>query len=339
MTKKSFFAERSESEILDLSLQDAYRQHGLVEKVVSLGANDGLVVRAQITPGRFHIGAGNSAEASRKCYKHGDLVALSQPRTMGQAYGCRDIPLAIRARDFSKLATMREEEINYVGYSWYPVFGNDRRKRVVPFVWVLEGARLFAYAENMASGIKVQAYGDSKRVDIEGANIVCSVPSRQRKKPRYNIRLKSVPVSGVTERRAVAWSLASETAESDVMHRVYDIRYTFEDAREGSNVFRFYPHDIAAYLAVVKNYWDQHNFTPLEMSPLALPSRLAADFYKKLGNNVLMFDPTLKSEDKTRKLHIDEKSILLARLIGQYGHDSTMYWDSARDGRLKEYNW
>lgn len=75
------------------------------------------------------------------------------------------------------------------------------------------------------------------------------------------------------------------------------------------------------------------------MSPLALPSRLASDFYRKLGNNVLVFDNTLSSSDKLRKLHIDEKSILIARLIGKYGNDKTMFWDSARDGRIKDYDW
>jgi hypothetical protein len=339
MTRKSFFAERTEAEIKRLASQDVYRARGLADKIVSLGDDQALVVRTLITPLRFYSQGRTSVEASRKCYKHGDLVALSQPRTQAQAWACKDIPLAIRARDFSKLESMREEEINFVGYSWYPVQGNDARKRIVPFVWVLEGARLFAYAENMAGGVPIKAYDGAARVSKEGASIIASVPSRQKKQPRYTIKLKHVPVEGTTERRAACWSLTSETAETDVMHRIYDIRYTFEDEREGSDVFRFYPHDIAAYLGVVKQYWDNHNWTPLEMSPLALPSRLASDFYRKLGNNVLVFDNTLSSSDKLRKLHIDEKSILIARLIGKYGNDKTMFWDSARDGRIKDYDW
>ena len=147
---------------------------------------------------------------------------------------------------------MREEEINFVGYSWYPVQGNDARKRIVPFVWVLEGARLFAYAENMAGGVPIKAYDGAARVSKEGASIIASVPSRQKKQPRYTIKLKHVPVEGTTERRAACWSLTSETAETDVMHRIYDIRYTFEDEREGSDVFRFI-HMILLLILVLLN--------------------------------------------------------------------------------------
>ncbi len=101
---------------------------------------------------------------------------------------------------------------------------------------------------------------------------------------------------------------------------------------------RFSPHDIAAYLAIVRDTVKQHNLTPLEMNPFSIPSRQEVDFYKKLCNNILIFDPTLKNR-KTRKLHLDEKCILIARSIGVLGHDETMYWEPERDGRLRDYNW
>lgn len=305
---------------------------------MGLERESGIVIDRPITPIRFFQRGVSGVEASRKCYKHGDFVALSQPRTQWQAYQTKEIPLAIRARDFSRLGKMQEEDINFVGYTWYPVQGKDRRKRVVPFVWVPEAVRLFAYAENMTGGIEVKSYEEARRVKTEGAEAVCRVPSRTRKRGRYTLKLNHVPIDGSTERRAVCWSLRSQYAEGqETLHSQYNIRYTYEMDREASDVFTFYPQDIAAYIAVIKHFNAQHNLTPIEMSPLALPSQKTMHFYNKLCNNVLVHDDTLDSKDKLRKLHIDEKSILIARSMGVYGHDATLFWDPARDGRLKDY--
>src|SRR3989344_2062084 len=216
--------------------------------------------------------------------------------------------------------------------------GQDARKRVVPFVWIPEAARIFAYGEKLGSPVEVDAYADSTRVKYEGADIVCKVPSRTKKKGRYTLRLQHVPINGATERRAVAWSLKSQFQQVPE-HSTYNIRYTHAGDRESSDVFTFYPQDIAAYLGVIRDANAVHNLTPIEMSPLAIPSNLEAQFYKKLCNNVVIYDPTLSSKSKLRNIHIDEKSILLARSIGVLGHDATMYWDPARDGRLKDYDW
>ncbi len=340
MEKKSFFKERTKSEITDLRVRDVFASRGLVDGISALSPQEALAVKVPVTPLNFFKNVADGAEASRKCYKHGDEIILSQPRTQGEAYMCREIPLAIRARDFSRLTTMREEDIDYVAYSFRPVQGRDTEKRRVPFVWLLEGARIFAYAENMASGIKVEPYADSVRARREGSDVVVAVPSRTKRKSRYKMKLEHVATEGVTERRAVAWSLRSQfNSENSIAHSTYNIRYTFDQGAEGSDVFTFYPHDIAGYYATINHYLKQHNPTPLEMSPIALPSRMMADFYMKLCNNVLIYDGFLTSKDKMRKLHIDEKSILIARAIGKYGHDATMFADGARDGKLKDYNW
>jgi hypothetical protein len=336
--KKSFFRERTKAEIARLDANKVSTENGLVKRILDLNPEQGLIVNSSLTPQRFFNDSLNGQEASLKCYRHGDLISLSQPRAQWRAYECKETPVAIRKRDFSKLGEMEEQDINFVGYSFYPVQG-ERRKRIVPFVWILEGARLFAYAETMTQGIKVEPYPNSRRVKYEGADIICTVPSRTPKKPRYRVRLKHAPVEGSTERRAVAWSLTTNMQQEDIPHRDYDIRYTYENQREGSDIFRFYPHDIASYYAVIKHFAKDHNITPLEMSPLAIPSRMSAEFYNRLNNNVLVYDPTLKSKDNLRKPHLDEKSILIARMVGVYGHDATMFADGARDGKLQDYEW
>ena len=58
-----------------------------------------------------------------------------------------------------------------------------------------------------------------------------------------------------------------------------------------------------------------------------------------MNNNIVIYDPTLSSKDKLRKLHVAEKSILIGRAIGRFGADEIMYADGARDGKLENYDW
>lgn len=348
MVKKSFFKERDVLEIKSLQPRRAYSPRGLVERIDGLADDEAVEIRNRIIPGKFYRGNIDGREAGIKAHKHGNLVMLSNPKTQHEAYSCNDIPLAIRARDLGKLEEMREEDINYVGYGWYPVQGRDRRKRKVPFVWLFEGQRIFAYAENMAGGIDVMPSGSTredeenhaKRIAEEGETIVCRVPSRRQKEPRYNLKLHHVPIDGVTERRAVVWSLNSEYEQGRAPAHITlgNIRYTYKDEREGSDIFTFYPQDIAAYIATIKHFNEKHNLTPAEMSPLALISKRGVNFYKRLCNNTLVFDPTITGrKDHLRKPNLAEKSILLARATGVLGHDEIMFWDPSRDGKLKDY--
>ena len=339
--KKGFFKTRTAEEIRDLNLIPVSRARGLTYLIEALDpSRDALVIRFPLIPGRFLINVQNFTEASRKFYKHGDVILLDQPTTKTDAYYNDEIPITIRERTFlDKLCREKEEDIDYIGFSFTPVQGRDKRKRRVPFVWDIEGQKLFAYSEHMTRGIDVKPYQDSQRVKLEGAEIVCSVPSRTVKKQRYKIKLQNVPVKGNTERRAVVWSLKS-SFEIDPEHSMWNIRYTWEHDRESKETFTFYPHDIAAYIKIVGSYWREHNnLTPMEMNPFVLFSKRGVEIYKKWDNNVLVFDPTLNSKSKLRKPHISEKSLGLARAIGVLGHDEIAYWDPHRDGKLKDYDW
>lgn len=353
--KKSFFRERTVNEIKDLHVKKVYNQRGLVERIDDSNfSEDAFEIRTQIIPGRFTANTKSHATASRKCYHHGNLIALSHPKTQEECFDCPDIPLKIRERDFLELRGMREEEINFIGYSCQPRWG-DRTKRIFPFVWLDEGVRLFSYDENIAHGngvdtddLHIQCYSNALKVKKEGANVVVDVPSRRKKQPRYKFRLLHVPIIRSQYNLATILSLKPallteeeiiEPIRGRTLHDIYNIRYTYERSREGSGVFTFYPQDVAAYLKIIKHEIKNHNLTPMEMNPFALPSRHRVEFYKRLCNNVLIFDPTITTKDGLRKLHIDEKSILLARAIGKFGHDDFAYWNPERDGKLKDYNY
>src|SRR3989344_8637798 len=109
--KKAFFRERDSREIRKMHSKQVFRPRSLVKRILDLApSEDALELRFQLTPGRFFRGGLTGKEASRKCFKHGDLIASSQPRSQQEAYQCREIPLAIRERDFSQLQEMKEED-------------------------------------------------------------------------------------------------------------------------------------------------------------------------------------------------------------------------------------
>lgn len=367
--RKAFFQERTPAEIRKMSTTRGYHHNDLVQRIDDLDpSEDMLEIRTLMVPHRFRSG-NTSAQASRKAYKHGSLVALNQPSGLEDSYGWTDIPLDLRASAFAGLQDMKQSDINYVGYSFRPVFGRNRGKRVVPFVNLAEGARIFTYAENNSTfrqrdkasgdmvdkrGIKVDAYPHSRRVLKEGASVVVSVPSRTEKKQKYTFGLSHVPFVGnppsdwnnygLSVSLALAPSLVAdedgEVIDGRTEHSKYDIRYTYDGSREGSPVVRFTPQDVTGYLGVVKKQLaEDHNLTGLTFNPFAFPSQHQADFYGKLNNNVLIYDPELGSKDKLRKLHLAEKSILLARAIGHFGHDDFAYWDPVRDGIYRDFKW
>ena len=348
MAKKSFFRERTPVEIKALNPKQILNPHGLVERIDDLNpSSEAIEIRTRLLPGRFYFGTQKQIEGSRKCSKHGAFLALANPKTQWECDSCHKIPLEMRARAFEKLRNMREENINFVGYSTQVSFG-DRKKRVFPFCIMPEGARIFAYSEQYEPGIVVQPYADAKRVEREGASVVVEVPSREEKLGRYKFKLIHVPVLRSNENLASVLQLrkavivdeeTEEPLKGTTLHEDYNIKYTYEKDPEASEVVTSYPHDVAAYIAIIKHFNAKHNLTPIEMNPFALPSKHQVEFYKKLCNNVLVYDPTLTSKDKLRALHLAEKSVLLARAIGKYGNDDFAFWDGPRDGRLRDYDW
>ena len=350
MTRKSFFRDKTPTEIRNLKPKKVYTQNNLIKKIIDLDPSiDGIELRSVITPHKYLADNRSGARSSRLNFKHGNYIALSQPKTQNEAHNCKDIPLKIRERDFNELTKLKEMENNFLGYSFRPVQGKVRSKRIVPFWSLLEGARLYAYSEQASAKIKIENYKDSKRVSREGATIVCEVPSRTKQHPRYKFALEHVPIDGTTEKRGVVWSinpkglLDEESLElilGRTNHELYNIRYTSLTGREESKVITFYPHDVAAYAKIIDKSWnEERNITPLEMSPFGLPPQKGVDIYKKICNNLLIYDKTIKNKHKLRKPHLSEVCTLFGRSVGVLGPKETLYCDEERDGKLKNYDW
>ncbi len=371
--KKSYFSRRTEVEIKDLpNLTRTDHQKDLIERIRDLDPNtDALIIDLSndlIVPQRFFRRGMTLVDASRLAYKHasnGHLIPLSQPRTLQKTLDCNEIQLQMREIAFARLRHIKQQNNRFMGYSFWPVFGTNQEKRVVRFRELSEGAKLFTYSENFSwyddkdgnprNGIKTQIYGDSERAIKEGAWAVVQVPSRTKKQGKYQFALFHVPFmpNPPSERRnynlATSFSIERGTVvlfEVDAPQKAtntwedYHARFPFKDAREGSDEIFLNYLDVAGYLAIIKeSLTQQHNQTPLQFNPYALPSRLQPGFYYKLENNVLVHDPTLESKYKLRHLHLAETSVLLSRGIGFFGHDDFSFWNPVRDGVYKDYVW
>ena len=227
MKRKDFFKERTVAQIRDLNTRRVYSQRNLVRRITELdGANDGLVVYAQLTPGKFYQGGVDSATASRRNIRKGEYIALNQPSNLVEALKDPRIPLQFRQESFSRaFEGVRENEIQSVGFSFEPIRGKDTKQRQVPFYIGPEGVRIFTYSEiarenpgvvGENAGIEVVPYADARRVAREGGKVVVRVPSRTRKRGKYEMKFVNFPLQATTDRfhnpRAEIWGLSRDYA-------------------------------------------------------------------------------------------------------------------------------
>lgn len=358
--RKSFFYENTVSEVKKLQTKDVFTQKGLVERISGIDpSSDALVVRTPIIPVQFRRNGKPWSEASRANYKHGDYIRLKHPETFEECTRSPLIPLNLREQALYSLTQKKEEEIYSLGLSMQPTWG-DRTLRLIPFFACAEGLRIFSYGETQTKhidkngievpGMKVELYADASKVRSDGARAVVYVPSRDVKKQKYSSGINHVPFVRSQENLATALMVSphvpqftedSEPLNSRTLHDIYiNLKFGKPEERKKSDSIIFSPQDVSSYIATFRYSWTEFkNLVPLTMNPFAILSRKGAEFYNKINNNVLMFDPTLSSKEKLRHLHLDEKSILIGRAIGKYGHDEIAFWDFERDNALKDYKW
>jgi len=317
--KKTFFKEATKAQIARKSRVEV----DSLADIVNLGAGEYIVVDA-FTPKGY--------ETPRKFMKHGQEVYVKRFRSAGEAVRYGKTPVQLREEAFGAVS-----ETEYCGYSFMP-FARDRRKRKVSLTACVEGARLFAYSHQVrGAGIRVKAYADARRVKVEGAEVVVSVPSRTDGHDKYEFKFMAVPMVDVPEKYAVAFNLGSDHVCGA---KRFNIRYRYLDDKESSGVINFCSHEIAAYLELVQREWDQNkNLVPLQMSQIAIPSQRTVDFYLRLENNVLVRDKDRKGKEVLRKLNMAEIEVALWSFVKKYGHDNTFFCKTGRDGNLRDYKW
>ncbi len=322
MRKKKFFREATKAEIKKGKLVGLDRIGGRLSGLTNLAEDEFLIIAAVLPRGY---------ENARKFMKHGPEVKPKRYYSLDQAVLEGKTPVQLREESFNNL-----DRRNYCGYSFMPM-GRDRRKRKVSLIECIEGARIYAYSHQVPGAqITIKPYADSKRVRIDGAEVIARVPSRTKKQPKIDLKLLSVPIIDSVEKHAISLNIGSDHS---CPSKRFNIRYRYTDDKESSGIVNVCAHEIAAYLAVIDHFWEQKNLIPLQMSQYAIPTQKTVDFYLKLCNNILIQDSSLKSKDKLRKLNRAEKEIRLWGLVWELGHDATFYSKASRDGDVANYNW
>lgn len=321
MAKKQFFKEATKAQIKSKKYID-FSELGDFASIASLESDEYTIVREFVPRGY---------ESARKFMKHGPEVKPRRVYTIDQAVRLGKTPVQLREEAFDNI-----HGNNYCGYSFVP-FGKDARKRKVGLVECLEGARLFAYAYQSKTGIKVKPYSDAKRVRIDGAEVIAEVPSRTKKEKRIMFKLTSVPFIDSREKYVISLNIGSDHSCAS---KRFNIRYRYSDDKESSGVVNICAHEIAAYLQLIQQEIQENkNLIPLQMSQFAIPTQETVNYYLRLGDNLLVNDESLESKDQLRKPNRAEKEIALWALVEGWGHDRTFYAEKSRDGNVQDYKW
>jgi hypothetical protein len=316
--KKVFFRETTKAQIKHKKLVKIAR----LSDIANLSADEFAIIGPLVPRGY---------ESTRKFMKHGPEVKPIRYYSLDQALRDGRTPVQLREKAFNEI-----DGHNFCGYSFLPL-GRDRRKRKVSLIECMEGARIYAYSNQVrGADIIVKPYDKANRVRIDGAEVICRVPSRTEKQGKIKFKLISVPVTDCKEKYRASLNLGSDHSCGS---KRFNIRYRYTDDKEGSGIMNLCAHEIAAYLKVIEHYWGEKNITPLQMCQFAIPSQKMVDFYLRLGNNVLVKDHSLRSQDKLRKPDRADKEIALWGQVEGLKHDATFYSKMSRDGDVADYSW
>jgi hypothetical protein len=317
--RKRFFKERTAQEIRRLNLRTITTD--LIEEINSLKESEGIIINRSLIP----------MKSIRKFMKHGQTVNLRRFESIDELIEAVESPWEMRKEAFDNI-----HNISYSGYCFQPVDGNDRRIRKISLVDCLEGARIFAYIYQENEGfiplVDIKPYDKAKAVELEGADVHVMIPSKEKKSPRYSIKIMSVPIIDNKFKTNIALRIHTDHACN---YKKFNIRYLSSEKEsicstdKESRLVNFCAHDIAAYLAVIDYYKKDENSIPLKQCPFAIPTQSAVDFYKKLCNQVLI------RNNGTRKLSMTEKGVLLFGDVYKNGHDKKYFPFE----KVKEYDW
>ena len=314
--QKAFFKEPTKAVIKGLTTYEA--NNTLIDRIINLEEGQGLIVNTRIMSEDY--------SDARKFLKHAPEV-----QTLHDMVRERTSPVELRRAAFDAL-----QHPYYAGYSFRPFQpsrSRDLRRRKVSLVECLEGARIYAYAHQMAGDIEVGQYYNSKAVAKDGATMPVRVPSRRKKKSRYQFDLTSVPI--IDNRDKFKISAGVGTMGHDCERKIWHFRY---NNSERSDMFVFCAHEIAAYRQAMDDVWMQGKKTPTAMTQFAQPTTLTIDYYQRLLDSVIIEDPMITAKDQLRKLNKAEEEILLWALVQNKGHDET-FFRPKQGTKLRDEDW
>jgi hypothetical protein len=314
MVRKTYFKLPSVREVK----QDRVRveaNEDFVQGVLGLEDGQYLAIDARLVPSGFRD--------ARRYQHHGKVTWVEPFMEKGKIYSSLDHVLR-RTMD-----TM-----------WVPAFGLGKRPFfdsnvpvVLPFVNILEGAKIFSYSHKdipFLSPMGVLTFDRAKNVKREGAEVYVTVPSRTKGQERYTLRFSHVPVVDNEYATDIALNTNAEVNSKDQEHFV---RFEGDFSPLRSSKRRLVSGlEAAAMYAVIEHYAAQGNVVPYKMSLVPVPSQKMVDLYKTLEHRAVVKD---WRSGRERLLSMTEKSRVIGDLVSVLGFDTTF----RPTGKLKDYDW
>ena len=331
LNKKAFFSEPGATAILQ-GRTSVTKKGSLIYIIEELKPNESYIIDSNIIPeisreGIPYVSRDSKEELPQRFLKRGPLVELNNnDLTLGEAIKSKKRILDLRRERFGKI---RIDEFELAGYGFWGIRNRSKYHRF-NLVSCIKGARLYAYsqlAKEESELIKILEYDLHDKDRYYGADVIMEVPSERITQPKYDITLRSVPVSNVLDKYAIAYDFDADHVckfKSTMVSKRFAARESFQDF-----------HICAAYLAFIDHeIKTRKNKVPLEMCPFAIPTQKFVDFYSKLVNNVVV---RYKEGDNVvkRATNQAEREILLWRFVAKHGHDETVYATK----KLREYKW
>jgi len=334
MVKKSEFKEPNKVRILSRQKINYVNIWNVAYRLL----NDNDAERAYILKGNLNQGF----SSSRKFRKHApelrlysSHLSLEEARAMTEEFSkkrfLRDqsIPLHLREAVAAGLSITNLPS----GFLWFPIKGRDKRARKISLYHTVDGHRIFTHG-----GVKVKPYADARKVAVEGAEVIVSVPSMSVSNDNYEFKLIRETIVDNEEQFVIGSMFASTHECGDKQFN--NIRYKYADDKEDSKLVNICKHEAAARLGIIEYYYredEKFNYVPLKNSFIPLLSRRFAYGACRALDSLLIFDDDAK--DECRKPRAGELEAIYWLLVHQLGPENALFSSTNRDGKLKNYNW
>jgi len=320
--KKSYFDERTESEIKKLDLTPVSSLNELVDEAEYIlfkgnPSKQGIRLTEPIT---------NPLLTARKAMHISGVTELPKFETAEKADNFSYAFINLYMNILPKIPG------NNIGVVVQPTpvnqFGQlsltDLRPLIIPWREVMEGLRVFAYSKNKDVPAPITLEKPRLCMDnIGGEQIVAKIPSRTKKADRHRVVINHFPSTGTKGVYLSTMFAPSDDSIKAVYHKAALDKYAsvigIQDAR------------CLMWDAVAASY-EMASQNPRIFAKLPFPTftGLAKDVYLLLLNNTI--------DCRGKKLKDVHLCMALDTIVKKEGM-AAIFHKRARDGRIEDYNW
>lgn len=273
--------------------------------------------------------------------KYEEPILVARPNSVEEIKEARKSPAQYISQSLDHQLAKSQNQIYSTGYALTPIRGSNRSTTIISLDNILLGTMLFGQ-DVLDEDAKVNSYiSDSDHIHAHGATFnvdVGRMTANSKDNPRnshHHYKWTHIPFTDNDQKYLIGWDSRASTQGAEPTFGQFFFRYPSGRRRASDRDATFLDeHAIAGYLSIIHSQW-KNSTVPLEMSPIIIPSKCTAQFYKRLRNQVVVEDATKKKG--FRGLYKFERSALLSRFTGIYGTSNTWSWSSDIDGKVREY--